>query len=411
MSTKIIRNPETNCEVLVSSKEEKFRKNFPSFEETKDKEKQFKCTVCCVNLIPFIATGKSCHVHAFLKVLVCKKCFDFYGYGDFSTDEDGDEKYCRWCGQGGNLFLCEKCNSGFCKACVKRNFNRAVFEELKDQDNWECFMCAPEPLFELRAKAWVAEKHYLSLRKEDKKSKSKAVTPEEEASKEKQSKEDKSFKSQQKFIDTARKLMLESLDESKRLSDQCKVQAEKIQKTKMSKKHVKDVEAIKSLESKLHVFFNSITENVQVIKTTLTKNLADWQMHYDERFTSQTNGDDKPQENGCDEGEGEGGGEAKEEGEQTEGGEEEGENGKVEDDKKDNVENGDDEGLDDTKKDEEVEEKDEPMETSLNETGDAEVTRIDESDADASDDKNTTVISDKLNDSECEEPASKISKT
>ena len=41
-----------------------------------------------------------------------------------SKDEDGDDEQCTWCGDGGNLFICD-CQRAFCKNCVHRNMGRA----------------------------------------------------------------------------------------------------------------------------------------------------------------------------------------------------------------------------------------------------------------------------------------------
>jgi len=49
-------------------------------------------------------------------VLLLQKCYKFYTSGEFTVDEDGDQMFCTWCGQGGSLFLCSDCKEGaFCK--------------------------------------------------------------------------------------------------------------------------------------------------------------------------------------------------------------------------------------------------------------------------------------------------------
>lgn len=77
-------------------------------------------------------------------------------------DEDGSDKYCRWCGQGGTLFLCSDCTAGFCKKCIKRNLSRSVLKDVESND-WECFCCKVEPLYDLRAQAWAAQQHSKSV--------------------------------------------------------------------------------------------------------------------------------------------------------------------------------------------------------------------------------------------------------
>lgn len=53
-------------------------------------------------------------------IFLLQKCHEFYGDGDFSMDEDGSDKYCRMCGNGGELYICGKplCPFGFCQVRI-----------------------------------------------------------------------------------------------------------------------------------------------------------------------------------------------------------------------------------------------------------------------------------------------------
>lgn len=126
--------------------------------------KNLLCTSCNCSVRQLVQKGKP-RSHPFLDTLLCEKCHQFYGDGEFSVDEDGSDKYCRWCGQGGTLYLCCKCSAGFCKKCIKRNLPRAVLKEV-EADDWECFLCNLKPLYELRAYSWAAQKYAKSNQKE-----------------------------------------------------------------------------------------------------------------------------------------------------------------------------------------------------------------------------------------------------
>ena len=63
--------------------------------------------------------GSTCGItrHPLLGVIMCMTCKRFYKDGSgWQEDEDGCDKYCRWCGQGGELILCDKqyCPAAFC---------------------------------------------------------------------------------------------------------------------------------------------------------------------------------------------------------------------------------------------------------------------------------------------------------
>src|SRR5205809_10602 len=94
-----------------------------------------KCTAC--DEVIKIASRPDMRTHRLLDVLVCFSCHTKYGDGDFEkfengVDEDGDDNYCRWCTDGGDLLLCNKtgCHYAYCKKCIKRNFGTSGLRKI-----------------------------------------------------------------------------------------------------------------------------------------------------------------------------------------------------------------------------------------------------------------------------------------
>lgn len=137
--------------IKVSEEEESHRVSYdkPRREFMKEYKALLKCTKCLKDYEGRIKDGLDIGVHPLLNVFFCEACKDFYGDGDFSMDE-GEDKYCRWCGEGGTLFLCSECVHGFCPKCIKRNLGRKILNSAKSDDNWKCFFCNPQPLWLLR---------------------------------------------------------------------------------------------------------------------------------------------------------------------------------------------------------------------------------------------------------------------
>ncbi|XP_056648134.1 uncharacterized protein LOC130452739 [Diorhabda sublineata] len=139
-------------------------------EEIKIKKKYFKwgnriqntrieCTSCCKHLSNALTEFKNVFVHPILSVIICKECFDFYMNGTFSIDMDGMEMYCRWCGQGGQVFCCNKCPKVFCKICIKNNVSSKQFTTIRDSEYWECFACNPKPIMRLKIQCYELVKY------------------------------------------------------------------------------------------------------------------------------------------------------------------------------------------------------------------------------------------------------------
>ncbi|CAB3359270.1 Hypothetical predicted protein [Cloeon dipterum] len=132
--------------IETSKKEAKWRLEHEEEILSKAEDLKRPCTVCRAGLF-----AKDAHRHPVLGVVVCQKCFNFYNCGEFSEDEEGDQKYCAWCGEGGIMNYCSKAKCGaFCKVCIKKNLGDKEFEKVTDND-WLCYLCNSKPLWKLRA--------------------------------------------------------------------------------------------------------------------------------------------------------------------------------------------------------------------------------------------------------------------
>ncbi|XP_074000047.1 uncharacterized protein isoform X3 [Rhodnius prolixus] len=163
MSAKVGKHEHIYNEESISTDELEFRRNlYPEVSVIEGRRVQ--CSVCLKDIKHIILYKRKAYVHKHLKVLLCKDCHHFYDDGEFSVDEDGLDKYCRWCGQGGQLYMCSDCPCAFCKKCIKQNLARRVLNEIED-DDWKCFMCVKKPLFELRALCWAVVEHISNKKK------------------------------------------------------------------------------------------------------------------------------------------------------------------------------------------------------------------------------------------------------
>nr|XP_054586594.1 transcriptional regulator ATRX [Nothobranchius furzeri] len=104
------------------------------------------CTACGRQVNHF--RRDSLYQHPVLKVLICKTCYNYYSSDDISKDGDGMDEQCRWCAEGGNLICCDYCSNAFCKKCILRNLGRKELSGILES-KWYCYVCSPEPLFDL----------------------------------------------------------------------------------------------------------------------------------------------------------------------------------------------------------------------------------------------------------------------
>lgn len=107
----------------------------------KENRKDFMCTSCRKEL-----HADEVYKHPRFDVVMCKPCKDFYQSAPFSKDTNGAEEECSWCGNGGDVVMCDFCDKVFCQSCIRSTFGEKELKTILSETEWACFCCNPEPL-------------------------------------------------------------------------------------------------------------------------------------------------------------------------------------------------------------------------------------------------------------------------
>ncbi|KAH8064428.1 histone-lysine N-methyltransferase [Aureococcus anophagefferens] len=97
--------------------------------------------------------GSPPHAHPlYPQAPVCGSCLATYNLGEFEV-RGGHEIFCRLCGNGGDLFLCDACPRGLCVDCVGRTLGPSYAAREGSDAEWRCFECDEKKLAEAAAEA------------------------------------------------------------------------------------------------------------------------------------------------------------------------------------------------------------------------------------------------------------------
>ena len=128
-----------------------YKEHGPNLEEVRNK--CINCTICQRQLF-----YREVRRHPALGVVICKSCLNFYGDGEWKKDDDGCDEFCRWCAQGGDILLCDKCPNSFCKRCLQRHLGRKQLAIIQNAEEWKCLVCDPKQIFKFRAYYYAISK-------------------------------------------------------------------------------------------------------------------------------------------------------------------------------------------------------------------------------------------------------------
>jgi hypothetical protein len=83
--------------------------------------------------------------HPILPVPVCAVCFDELDRDEI-LNETREFEFCIWCGEGGELLLCDSCPYSICEVCIRNQLGSPTLELFRDSSPWNCLECDSSPL-------------------------------------------------------------------------------------------------------------------------------------------------------------------------------------------------------------------------------------------------------------------------
>jgi hypothetical protein len=101
------------------------------------------CTICGFE---FDGPGlERIYQHPILLVPVCAVCFDELDQEEI-LNETGEFDICLWCGEGGELLLCDSCPYCICEDCIRNQLGSPTLELFRSSSTWDCLSCDSSPL-------------------------------------------------------------------------------------------------------------------------------------------------------------------------------------------------------------------------------------------------------------------------
>ncbi|XP_076394475.1 DNA methyltransferase 3 isoform X2 [Megachile rotundata] len=82
-------------------------------------------------------------LHPFFEGSLCKECSEQYKPCMFVFGNDSKCFYCTICAATGTVIICDKeeCPRVYCTACMKHLLCPTTYEQVLQEDPWECFLC------------------------------------------------------------------------------------------------------------------------------------------------------------------------------------------------------------------------------------------------------------------------------
>ncbi|CAK9825723.1 DNA (cytosine-5)-methyltransferase 3B [Anthophora retusa] len=86
-------------------------------------------------------------IHPFFEGSLCKDCSDRYKPCMFVFGNDSKCFYCTVCAATGMVIICDKedCPRVYCTACMKHLLCPKTYEQVLQEDPWNCFLCRGQP--------------------------------------------------------------------------------------------------------------------------------------------------------------------------------------------------------------------------------------------------------------------------